>query len=59
MTNDQIREVIDTEVVVVVVWRSMSKMFGFIKTTVIKLFDERYTDLTKVVAAAGIGGGAF
>ena len=46
LTDDQIWEIIATEVVAAV-RRSMPEMFGSTKTTMIEMFDDRYTALTE------------
>lgn len=51
MFDDQIHEIIATEVVVVV-RKSMSKIFGTIKTVTIELFDDRCATLIEAVVAS-------
>ena len=51
LTDDDIRELIATEVLVAV-QGAIPEVFGSIKTVMIELFDERYADMDEVGIAA-------
>ena len=67
LTNDQIQEFISIKVATLV-WSSIPKMFGSIKTVMIELFDDCYTSPTEtaielaivdITVAKGRGGCSF
>lgn len=56
LSDDVIREIIST-LVTLAIRAAIPELFGFARTTLIEIFDEYYSSVTKVFVDAGLEGG--